>query len=243
MCGRFSLTMAEEKEIFGRFNLTNSEYKLVPRYNIAPGQQVAVITREKPTILLSAKWGFIPKFVQTDNVATHQPKTQQKYNLINARAETIDQKKIFKDAFEFHRCLIIADGFYEWHNPKNEEMIKSNEQGLINADLSSAKKVPYRFELSDSSLFAFAGIYSWNRNELTCSIITTNANSIVSKTHDRMPVILHKSDEARYLSQSYDIAKKMLLPYDSTLMRSYALSTLVNSVKNDSAEILRPAEN
>jgi putative SOS response-associated peptidase YedK len=217
MCGRYSLnkTKIELEERFQAELL--SDFK--PRYNIAPTQLVPVITSQSNKGFSFFYWGITPLFGQ------NKPVTQK---LINARAESVTEKISFKNSFQKRRCLIPADGFYEWKK------------------LGKKTKIPYRFTLREDELFAFAGIweeYETVNGEIqhTFLILTTSPNESVAEIHDRMPVILNRDMEKKWLdtytSESDLLA--MLSPYPSNQMLSYTVSPLVNSVENDVPSIIR----
>ncbi len=217
MCGRFSLT-ADEKQINLFFELSGGNAPYVPRYNGAPTQLLPVITSEEPRKLQLFRWGLIPKW------SKEMPKTP----LINARSETIDQKPSFKAGFREKRCLVPADGFYEW--------------------VHSGRKLPYRFTLKDESLFAFAGIWDHWQNSSgqlinSFTIITTDANQIMKPIHDRMPVILRKSDFNFWLQGNDDVnLKKMLIPYPSSEMKRYRVPETVNKASAEGPELIAACE-
>jgi putative SOS response-associated peptidase YedK len=217
MCGRYSLNKSKiqleerfQAEILGDFK---------PRYNIAPTQLLPVITSDSPKGFSFFYWGITPDF------AKNKPVSQK---LINAKAETINEKISFKASFEKRRCLIPADGFYEWKK------------------LGKKTKVPYRFTLADEGLFAFAGIweeYESEEGEIkhTFLILTTAPNPLVGEVHDRMPVILNKNDEKKWLDNysSESQLLEMLKSYPADSMLSYSVSPLVNNVANDVPSVLR----
>ncbi len=217
MCGRYSLSKSKI-ELEERFQAEMlPDFK--PRYNVAPTQLVPVITSQSPKGFSFFYWGITPDFGKNKPVAQ---------KLINARAESVNDKVSFKSSFEKRRCLIPADGFYEWKK------------------LGKKTKIPYRFTLKEDELFAFAGIweeYETVNGEIqhTFLILTTGPNDIVSEIHDRMPVILNRQMEKKWLdnytSESELLA--MLQPYPSDQMLSYTVSPLVNSVENDVPSILR----
>jgi putative SOS response-associated peptidase YedK len=190
-----------------------------PRYNIAPTQLVPVITSQSPKGFSFFYWGITPDFGQNKPVAQ---------KLINARAETVNEKISFKSSFEKRRCLIPADGFYEWKK------------------LGKKTKIPYRFTLREDELFAFAGIweeYETVNGEIqhTFLILTTGPNEIAAEIHDRMPVILNRQMEKKWLD-NYTPESELLAtlqPYPSDQMLSYTVSPLVNSVQNDVPSIIR----
>ena len=219
MCGRFSITTTWE-ELEDRFAVDIPQDLYKPRYNAAPSQNMLVIPEETPHQADFYRWGLIPHWAKDAKIGNR---------LINARAETIVEKPSFKSSFEKHRCLVLADSFYEW-------------------DKKSAKHVPYRIILQGGKPFAFAGIYDYWRSvkgELIKSfaIITTQSNDLLSKIHDRMPVILSKEDEARWLDSALELknAKELLKEYPSNEMEMYPVSTLVNNPRNDMADVLKPA--
>jgi len=211
MCGRFSLSTAEKQQIMNRFNLEEISIPLKPRYNIAPAQNIPIIRNDSPKTLNEAKWGLIPHWAKDEKIG---------YKMINARAETINEKPSYKQPFQKHRCLIIADSYYEW-----------NKKG--------STKTPYRIMMQDEDLFAFAGIFDiWNE-KVTCSIVTTEPNKLMQEIHIRMPAILKKDKEQEWLSSSAEEALKLLEPYPSKEMKMYQISTLVNSPKNDLLSVIK----
>ncbi len=208
MCGRFSFTRPERQMLLNRFGLSRIEPELQPRYNIAPSQDVPVIIDDA---MVSARWGFVPSWADSEG----------DFKTINARAETIDSSKAYKEAFKSKRCLVPADSFFEW-----------NKFGM---------KIPYRIMREDEEMFAFAGIYSIWKRIRTFSIITTEPNELMRKIHARMPVILERKLERDYLSASLDDAKDMLKPYPGNL-KMYEVSRKVNKPENDSPDVIREVE-
>lgn len=216
MCGRFTLKRPEQVK-FERIDFSILE-DLVPRYNIAPSQNVlTVVQRGSDREATLLQWGLIPYW-------SNEPKA-----IINARVETIDEKPSFKESFQRRRCLIIADGFYEW-----ERMGKISQ--------------PYYFRMNDEAPFAFAGIWDrWrvdDRTLTTCAIITTTANDLLANIHHRMPVILGSESFDLWLneeSRSSDL-KELLTPFPADLMTSHAVSYEVNDTKSDDERLLRPVE-
>jgi putative SOS response-associated peptidase YedK len=185
-----------------------------PRYNIAPSQPVGVIVRgqnaTKPEFRLMG-WGLIPSWAKDPSIGA---------KLINARSETVTEKPSFRAAFKYRRCLIPADGFYEW---------KKTQRGA---------KQPFYFSMADNAVFAFAGLWeSWNDIE-TCTILTTSANSLLQPIHDRMPVILSSEDYGRWLDpniQGGKVLLDLLRSFPDEPMQAIPVSTRVNSAKNDDA--------
>ncbi len=220
MCGRFSLTK-EEIEIEKRFNAKFYSNDLVKRYNVAPGQLALVISNNKPEELQLFKWGLVPSWADDPKIG---------YMMINAKSETIFEKPSFKFLVRKKRCLVISDGFYEWK------------------PIAAKQKQPYRIGMQDDGLFAFAGIWdSWadktSGEELqTFSIITTDANALVNPIHNRMPVILEREVEGRWLEPdlSKDDIRELLHPFNETHMKAYPVSDKVNSPRNDTADLIDP---
>jgi putative SOS response-associated peptidase YedK len=219
MCGRFSLAKNKE-EISKRFNVkTPADFK--PRYNVAPLQQFPIITSRNPNELTMVRWGLVPSWSLDATTAA---------NMINARAESITTKIPFKHCLKDQRCLIPADGFYEW-----------KKEGKA--------KIPFRFTLSNEDLFCFAGLWdAWENQETgiilnTFTIITTEANKLVSDVHERMPVILRKDLEKLWIAETITDSQinSLLKPYDTSLMTSYKAHKSVNSVQNDSPDCILAA--
>lgn len=219
MCGRYSL-FSKQDVVTERFQLANSEQlEWVERYNIAPSQQVlAIIRDEKGNRAGFLKWGLVPSWATDPKIG---------YKMINARMETVDHKPSFKRLLRRRRCLIPADGFYEWKRDGD-------------------KKQPYRFQLKTKLPFAFAGLWDrWEEGDKvihSCTIITTEANTLVRDVHNRMPVILRNEAEQIWLDRTIEDSaklKQLLLPYGAEDMESYPVSTLVNSPKNDQKEIIQ----
>ena len=168
------------------------------------------------------RWGLVPSWAKDPSIG---------YKTINARAETVANTPSFREPFKSQRCLIPADGFYEWQR-------------------NGKTKQPYCFEVNDSELFAFAGLWdSWTNphGELieSCTVLTTTPNSLLADIHDRMPVILSPDDYDLWLDPAFNDTASvsgMLRPLDSNLMRRYPVSTRVNHVVNDDADCAKPLE-
>jgi putative SOS response-associated peptidase YedK len=224
MCGRYRLSRRKQL-IEEHFDSVSDEPDWSVRYNIAPTQPVAVIRQhpKEPVRELSlVRWGLIPSWAKDPSAAAR---------MINARSETAGSKPAFRDALKFRRCLIPADGFYEW--------VPTGEA-----------KQPYCFEVNEGELFAFAGLWDrWmdaNGNAVdTCSILTTTPNTVTSAVHDRMPVILDPDGYDVWLDpgmRDVGVASELLKPYHAWLMRCFPVSTRINHVTNDDAECSRPVE-
>lgn len=218
MCGRFSLS-TDLTTLKEKFQFIFAD-EMQPRYNIAPGQTILTVVQEEANrVGKPMRWGLVPFWAKDHKIG---------YKMINARAETIHEKPSYRHSFQRKRCLILADGFYEW---KKE----------------GAQKKPFRFQLKNREPFAFAGAWDrWSKGENTlfsCTIITTTPNDLTKDVHDRMPVILPEDAYDLWLnpdSTDTEYLKSLLLPYPSGEMESYAVSTLVNSPKNDHPAIIEP---
>jgi putative SOS response-associated peptidase YedK len=218
MCGRFTLSYKAD-EIQLSLGITGMPDEWQPRYNIAPTQPIAAVLEGKDKKIEFLYWGLVPSWAKEISIGT---------KMINARSETIMEKPSYKSAFQRRRCLILADGFYEWK--------KSKAKGPAQ---------PFFFQLKTREPFAFAGI--WERwlppdgsELLSGSIITCAANDVVAPIHERMPVILDKGSMWSWLEEHP--AKEllnMLEPYDASKLDITMVSTLVNSPFNDSAECIR----
>jgi len=224
MCGRYRLSRRKQI-IEEQFDTADWQDDWSPRYNIAPTQPVPVIRQhpKEPTRQISTmRWGLVPHWAKDPSITTAT---------INAKSETAATKPAFRDPLKFRRCLIPADGFYEWQRRGNS-------------------KQPFCFEVNNGGLFAFAGLWdgwkdSSGRWVKTCSILTTTPNAVTSAIHDRMPVILDPNSYDLWLDpgmQNVAAISELLKPYDARLMRCYPVSTRINHVANDDEECSRPVE-
>jgi len=224
MCGRYRLS--RRKQLLEEYFATDPwEDDWNPRYNVAPRQPVPVVRQDpkEPVRRLSlVRWGLIPSRAKDSSSAAR---------MINARSETAATKPAFHDPLKFRRCIIPADGFYEWQK-------------------TGKAKQPYCFEVNEGELFAFAGIWdrwkdaSGNAVE-TCSILTTTPNAVAATIHDRMPVILDPDGYDLWLDpgmQDARAASELLRPCDARRMRYYPVSIRINHVANDDAECAAPIE-
>jgi len=220
MCGRYTI-FTEAKALEDRFHAYVPPGLLAPSYNAAPAQGFPTILHANPYVITVSAWGFRPEWADWRDVTP----------VINARAETVATKPYFRQAFRTKRCLVLADGFYEWQ-----------KTGKV--------KQPYCFEINDGELFAFAGIWDrWNdasgKPLETCSILTTNPNAVTSSVHDRMPVILNPDSYDLWLDpgmKDVSAVSELLRPYDARLMRCYPVSSRINSAVNDDEECSRRVE-
>ena len=217
MCRGVSLA-TPQSVIEARFGVRARE-PLAPRYNIAPGDRLAIIPASAPTELTWATWGFIPAWMTDLGDWTFPP---------SCRADSVTSNPAFRPAFAEHRCLVIADGFYVWEGSPRDSQ-------------------PYRVERIDSEPFALAGLYqpttSNGREGLTVAILTTAANALVGRIDHRMPVVLEPNEEARWLSDAEQSALESLLDsYPADLLASYPVSTAVNHPETDHAGLIEPIE-
>jgi putative SOS response-associated peptidase YedK len=222
MCGRFTLA-ADANLIQEAFPWLNIPGDLQPRYNVAPTQPVAVVPNDGKNQLDYFIWGLIPSWAKDPGIGN---------NLINARAETLAEKPSFRSSFRRKRCLILADGFYEWKQIPGQK-----------------SKLPIFIRLKSGQPFAFAGLWDeWHAPDgsqvLSCTIITTTPNSMMQEIHNRMPVILSPEAYAAWLAQGDQKPEgltSLLQPYPAENMTAYPVSQQVNSPNNDSPDLIRPA--
>ena len=217
MCGRYSFAM-EDSLILERFGIRVRTAIYKARYNCAPSQKLAVIANDAPDTLDFYRWGLVPSWAKELSIGN---------KLINARAETITEKPSFRNPFRGKRCLVPATGFYEWQR--------------------STDKTPYYIGLKSREPFCFAGLWDqWVSPDgeiiRSFTIITTAPNELMAAIHDRMPVILHRDDEQRWLNPKADPSlAELLKPFPAGLMEAWPVSKLVNSPANDTAVVMAPA--
>jgi putative SOS response-associated peptidase YedK len=224
MCGRYRLSRRKQV-VEEYFDTVSDEPNWNPRYNIAPTQPIPIIRQnpKEPVREISLiRWGLIPSWAKDPSGVA---------GMINARSETAAAKPAFRDALKSRRCLVPADGFYEWAR-------------------AVRTKQPYCFEVNEGELFAFAGLWerwkdpsgNWIKS---CSILTTTPNAVTSAVHDRMPVILNPDNYDLWLNPGFTdvtVMSEMLKPYDARLMRSYPVSMRINHAANDDEECAKPVE-
>ncbi len=219
MCGRFTLTVdpAQLEDIFPWAVISTN---ISPRYNIAPSQSVAVIPNIKNYRIDLYRWGLIPSWAKEAAIGNR---------MINARAETINEKPSFRTAIKKRRCLILADGFYEWMpSPENKS------------------KVPYYIRLSSGDVFGFAGLWDlWASPDgpiKSCTIITTQPNELVAPIHDRMPVIIPREAHMKWLNPNEinpQSISDLLVPFPANQMQAYPVSRAVNDPRIDSPALIK----
>jgi len=222
MCGRFTLTATPQTltEAFAGYAVPD---KTPIRYNIAPSQPVAVITNTNEKRLDFFVWGLVPAWAKDPKIGNR---------LINARAETLGEKPSFKNAYKRRRCLVLADGFYEWQKKPG-----------------SKTKTPMYIRLASERPFAFAGLWErWQAPDggeiLSCTIITTEPNELLRPIHNRMPVIVEPADYDLWLNPGTrpEDGLHLLRPYPSHNMRVYPVSTHVNNARNDDPTCIEPLQ-
>ena len=211
MCGRY--TIAKSRQVLGALLRREvSEDVIAPVYNASPGQRLPVILDREPERVVPALWGF-----RTDagRLAGRL--------LINARAETVHDKPLFRDAFRRRRCLVIADGFYEWQKRADG-------------------KQPFRITLRDDRLFAFAGLWMTRNRAPVFLILTTDPNGVTGPIHDRMPVILEEREQASWLERELptDEVRRLLDRHPEGEMTAYPVSRAVNDSRNEGPELIEP---
>lgn len=221
MCGRYSLTANAKKLAEAFADYAEVPEAISPRYNIAPSQPIAVIANNDRHEVEFFQWGLIPSWAKDPKIGNR---------MINARSETLAEKPSFRTAYRRRRCLVLADGFYEWRR---------------NPDKS---KTPMYIQLESQAPFAFAGLWEvWHSPQddtvLSCTIITTQPNDLLATIHNRMPVILPSQAYAQWLDpaeQKPDELQSLLTPFPADEMTAYPVSTTVNNPRNDVAACVEP---
>jgi len=220
MCGRYSLLCIDD--LGKRFRITNPVIGFRSHFNIAPESEQPVIVNDNGNTIVRMRWGLIPSWAKDPTIGQR---------LINARAETIVEKPAFRSLVKNHRCLVPASGFFEW-----------KKEGV--------HKVPYYIKLIGEPQFSLAGLYdSWKAPDNTIvrsfTIITTRPNELIARVHNRMPVILLKEYEDRWVT-SFPLnpsdLSSLLVPYPSNAMEMYRVSDRVNVPSNDTPDVIEPME-
>ncbi len=226
MCGRF-IQIFEPEKIRVHFPDLEMDAQalggMAPRYNIAPTQDILTVLNTPAPKLTLVHWGLIPFWARDRSMGAR---------MINARAETLPDKPSFKTPFQKRRCIIFSEGFYEWKGAGRD-------------------KAPFFIRLKSRQPFGMAGLWdSWRDTQsgkdiISGTIITTGANQVVARIHNRMPVILNPDHYRLWLSADIpgdDTLKGLLRPYDHEAMEAYGISRFVNNPKNDSPECIRPVQ-
>jgi putative SOS response-associated peptidase YedK len=220
MCGRFAIAITVG--FFDRFGVQDSGIPVFPRYNIAPTQEVPVVVSESPRRLVSMRWGLIPRWAKDPKIGSR---------MINARAETLQERPAFRDALASRRCLVPATGFYEWKK-------------------SGQRRVPYYVHMKGQRLCAFAGLYDrWQDPAGTeiasFTIVTTEPNAVVAPLHDRMPVILLPEYEERWVGGGVlpgPERERILAPLDPAHLEAYRVGAAVGNPNTESEDLIRPVQ-
>jgi putative SOS response-associated peptidase YedK len=223
MCGRYAFFSPAEavKRIFALDEVPELE----PRYNISPTQSVPAVRagEEGARAFAMLHWGLVPKWAKERAIGNR---------MINARSESIAEKPSFRDAFRKRRCLVIADGWYEWQ-------------------VTPDGKRPWFIHMKDARPFAFAGLWERWKNPAdgalleSCTIVTTDASQSIKKIHERMPVVLEEADRDRWLDTAFsetDKLSELLRPYEPKALEAWPVSRQVNAPKNQGPELIAPAE-
>ncbi len=239
MCGRYVLI--DDKKVFATFALlrglktAGKVFEELPRYNVAPLQRMPVFAVRNDALGADQmRWGLIPHWSKDGKVA---------FSTFNAKAETLDQSKLYSTYFKGSRCLIPADGFYEWKKVAAIKEVRGSERQVI-------EKQPMCIRMKDQSPFMFAGLFSvWKDSEgkefPSYTIITTVPSELVGEIHDRMPVILQEKNFEEWLDRNMKDTvslKKLLRPYPAKEMKAYRVSPVVSSSRNDVPECVEPLE-
>lgn len=222
MCGRFTLTV-DPAELKDAYPGTEFPPKFAPRFNIAPTQPILAIPNDGQNRADFFVWGLIPSWAKDPSIGNR---------LINARGETLAEKPSFRGGYKYKRCLILADGFYEW---KSQPGTKT--------------KIPHFIHMKDRQPFAFAGLWDeWispdGSQVRSCTIVTTEPNELMVSIHNRMPLILSRDAYTQWLdpaARTPDSLQALIKPYPADEMAAYPVSTLVNDPKNDLAQNVVPA--
>lgn len=246
MCARFTLKSSSDV-VGGLFDLDDLP-EILPRYNIAPTQDVlAIIALEGKRSSAIFRWGLIPNWAKDASIGQR---------MINARSETAAEKPSFRNAFRRRRCLVVADGFYEWTDPDDDTAAYCEQQSLFGGNVAAAARPksgklprqPWWIGMKSREPFAFAGL--WELNQLTelgsvetCCLLTTTPNKLLEPMHDRMPVILRKEHWDLWLDpefQNVEALQTLLVPYDCDAMETFKVAPKVNSPRAYGAELIEP---
>ncbi len=217
MCGRYLIT--SHTEAIRQLFKVDQRPNIAPSYNVAPTQSVPIIRlKEGARELVTARWGLVPFWAKDLKIG---------YRMINAKAETVADKPAFRDSYKRRRCLVVADGFYEW---------QKQESG----------KQPYLIRLKEDAPFAFAGLWAdWTDKQSgerieSCTIITTEPNDLMAQLHNRMPVILAPADYDKWLDADASDGQALLRPFPARAMGAFPVDRAVGNVRNNYAELIEP---
>ncbi len=224
MCGRYVLHV-QLSEITDEFEIHEVDWVWVPNFNIAPGNDIPAVVSESPNRLVTFRWGLIPHWAKEEAIG---------YKMINARAETIAQKSSFSRALKTQRCIIPANGFYEWRT-----------------EITKKRKTPFYIKLHSNRLMGFAGLYDkWKSPDgkviSSCTIITTQPNALLEPLHDRMPAIIEPDKRKIWLDKTIQDPTQLLpllKPYDVNELEVFEVTSQVNSQKFNNPDCIKPIQN
>jgi putative SOS response-associated peptidase YedK len=243
MCGRY-VSKSDAKDLIEAYEIpAEPKETLEEDYNVAPTKPVYVVLTRKPRdadgqsparALTVARWGLVPSWAKDPSIGSR---------MINARSETLAEKPAFRKAYARRRCLVPADGYYEWYTPTDPDAPRSKAGKPV--------KQPFFIHPADGSSLAMAGLYEWWRDttradddpqawRLTCTVITTEAADELGRIHDRMPMTIARENWARWLDPSVEQVGGLLVPAATAGLEAYPVSTLVNNVRNNGPELLEP---
>ena len=239
MCGRYALIDGKKVLVaytaLNKVKLTDEVFRELPRYNASPMQRLPVFAvRHDELVAESMQWWLIPHWSKDGKPS---------FSSFNAKAETLDQSKLFAPYFKGSRCLIPADAFYEWQRVVTTQEVRGTQKRV-------EEKHPMCIRMKDEAPILFAGLFSiWKdaegKENPTFTIITTEPNELLAPIHNRMPVIMPKQHIERWLDRTYkdtEPLKQLLVPYPARKMKAYRVSSLVSNPRNDSAECMKEAE-
>jgi putative SOS response-associated peptidase YedK len=220
MCGRYTLTLSKDAVWAQIPGIRSFDMPWKPHYNLAPTQVIPAMASDRPDTVTGLRWGLIPSWAKDHAIGQ---------KLINARGETLTEKPSFKNLYRSRRCLIPADGFYEWQ-------------------AVGRRKQPTYIRFCSGQLFTFAGLWdAWKDTQgnivRSCTIITTLANELIQKLHHRMPVIVEENLREMWLDQKFTDTKRLdeiIRPFPSEAMEAYPVSPAVNKAENDGPELIKP---
>lgn len=239
MCGRYAATKGPTA-LIEEFDIATVPTEVLHAdFNVAPTKKVyavldRVIDETATRTLTVARWGLVPSWANDPSIGSR---------MINARAETVAEKPAFRKAFAKRRCLLPADGYYEWYTP--------TDPGAPVGKGGKPIKQPFFIRPADGSSLAMAGLYEWWRDKarddddpqawrLTCTVITTESADEVGRIHDRMPMTVARADWASWLDAAVEQPAGLLVPAAAAGLDAYPVSTLVNNVRNNGPELLEP---
>ena len=227
MCGRYGISVTKDElrtYLCEHYNIDVLDEAIeVPQYNIAPGENVISLINDGTKYRVGLlKWGFVPEWSKDEKIG---------YKMINARSETLTEKQAFQKSFYQRRCIVLADGFFEWYR-------------------TTSTKTPYYFYLKNNAIFGFAGLWTvMQRTDgsklYSCTIITTEANTLMQDIHDRMPVILSEEQAKQWLDpklRDTEALKKLLGQYDPSKMGLHQVSSRVNKPENNDPDLIKPID-